>query len=132
MKRKVKAEEEINRIIEEINREIDLVVVEGIHDEEVLRLLGYRGEVLRFSSFRGVLSISEQLERNFPGKRVLILTDYDRRGEELNDKIKKALETSRVKINERLRRDLGLLLSKYSIKTIEEARGLLVKDYRLL
>jgi len=132
LKRKVKAEEEINRIIEEINREIDLVVVEGIHDEEVLRLLGYRGEVLRFSSFRGVLSISEQLERNFPGKRVLILTDYDRRGEELNDKIKKALETSRVKINERLRRDLGLLLSKYSIKTIEEARGLLVKDYRLL
>jgi len=115
--------EEIRRIVEDMNERIDLVIVEGVHDEIVLRNLGYRGEILKFSSFRGVLSISDFLEKRFQGKIVLILTDYDRRGEMINKSLKEALETSRVKVEENLRREFGILLSKYSMKSIEEAQG---------
>ncbi|RLE63818.1 MAG: hypothetical protein DRJ38_06660 [Thermoprotei archaeon] len=122
MKPRNQAVEEIRRIIEEMNKNVDVVIVEGVHDESVLRSLGYRGEILKFSSFRGVLSISDFLEREFSRKSVLILTDYDRRGEMINKRIKKALESSYVKIEERLRKELKILLLKYSMKTIEEAR----------
>ena len=123
MRLKNEVVEEIRRIVEDMNERIDLVIVEGVHDEIVLRNLGYRGEILKFSSFRGVLSISDFLEKRFQGKIVLILTDYDRRGEMINKSLKEALETSRVKIEENLRREFRILLSKYSMKSIEEAQG---------
>lgn len=123
MRLKSEIVEEIRRIVEDMNERIDLVIVEGVHDEIVLRNLGYRGEILKFSSFRGVLSISDFLEKRFQGKIVLILTDYDRRGEMINKSLKEALETSRVKVEENLRREFGILLSKYSMKSIEEAQG---------
>jgi len=116
---------ELYRLIERFNVEIDTIIVEGIRDEDALRRIGYEGWILRLSRTRGVLGLSLVIRKEHRHEKILILTDFDRRGEELYRKIKNELESVNVKINEKLRIELKKILEKYSLKTIESIKSLL-------
>lgn len=59
-----------------------MVVVEGDKDVEALRELGFRGPLERCSrSF--LQGLCGDLARLVPGARVVVLTDWDRKGEQL-------------------------------------------------
>jgi 5S rRNA maturation endonuclease (ribonuclease M5) len=55
------------------------ILVEGKRDTKALRTLGVKGIILELSTGGGTLSFLESLKY----ERVLILTDFDERGEEL-------------------------------------------------
>jgi len=116
---------ELYRLIERFNVEIDTIIVEGIRDEDALRRIGYEGCILRLSRTRGVLGLSLVIRKEHRHEKILILTDFDRRGEELYRKIKNELESVNVKIDEKLRIELKKILEKYSLKTIESIKSLL-------
>ncbi len=82
------------------------VVVEGIKDREAIRKLGYekifpiKGPMFSFIEF--IASLGEQ--------EIVILTDNDKKGEELYLELKKALNERGILVNNKIRlllRDLG-------------------------
>ena len=70
---------ELMDVLEELKekaRDGWVIVVEGKRDERALRMLGIEGEIIVFSSFREVVD-------KIRDRKVIILTDYDRRGIEI-------------------------------------------------
>lgn len=90
-KKSAKLLDEISEIIEKLANESRHgvpIIVEGKRDEEALRSLGIRGEVILIRSIRG-------LRRGLEGRglrRVILLPDLDDEGEHLLRLVKKSLE----------------------------------------
>jgi 2,5-diamino-6-(ribosylamino)-4(3H)-pyrimidinone 5'-phosphate reductase len=72
--------EEVLEELREESRQGTPVLVEGLHDREALLSLGVKGEIVHLNGGRNLLSLLEGLE-GCP--RVIVLTDFDREGEEL-------------------------------------------------
>lgn len=81
------------------------IVVEGERDERSLRELGVEGPVLR-AARRPALEVAEEAARSF--KEVVVLTDWDRAGEELARKVAEHLLAAGARVDldtrERLKR----------------------------
>ncbi|MCS7144573.1 MAG: hypothetical protein NZ879_06075 [Archaeoglobaceae archaeon] len=72
--------------LKELSREGWVVVVEGAKDVRALREIGLEGEIVVFSGFS---STAEKLS----DKKVIILTDYDSRGLEIEKGLLRALSS---------------------------------------
>ncbi|MGA9138946.1 MAG: toprim domain-containing protein [Methanocella sp.] len=100
-----------------------VILVEGKRDVEALFRLGINGEVL-MTSHRQLLNLSESLARS--GKDVIILTDWDERGEEVAKQISLYLEADGARPDNALRTSLKGLLKK-DIKDVESLFGFVEK-----
>lgn len=98
------------------------LIVEGPRDEVALRNLGVRAGIIRLSR----LPLTEVALIASSHKEVMILTDFDRKGEELAGKLLRYLEGYPCRVDSETRRELKRIAKK-DIKGIEELYGLYLK-----
>lgn len=104
-------------------REFDgVIIVEGLRDEVALRKLGVRAEIIRLSR----LPLSEVALIASQYHEVMILTDLDRKGEELAKKLTQYLEGYKCRVDTETRKELKMIAKK-DIKGIEDLYGLYLK-----
>ncbi|MCX9012304.1 MAG: hypothetical protein OIN66_14430 [Candidatus Methanoperedens sp.] len=92
-----------------------IIVVEGRRDVESLRSLGINGE-MRLASQQPLLEFTEQLSRS--GKKIVVLTDWDKKGGIMARKIIDQLLFYGIMPNTDIRSRIGILVRK-RIKDIE-------------
>ena len=95
------------------------VIVEGKRDERILRNLGVRSHIIKTQSGkqRSVL-ITEIIQLVGNNGQVLILTDFDQEGIELQKYIEMQLELHKIKILRRLRKRIRKVMGNW--RCIEE------------
>jgi len=108
-------EEELFELLQKIKEET--VIVEGKRDKEVLCSFGF---TKIFTINRGLYETAEKLE----GKRVIILTDFDKEGKKIARKLNLFLQSLDCKIDRETRRKIGLMFARLKIKKIEELKSL--------
>lgn len=116
--------EKLNYLIERLKEEVSagaLLIVEGEKDVVSLKTIGIDSNIIAVKSSRRALqeTIDELSSLN---REIILLTDFDRRGRELAERLYKSLERMKVKVNLRFWKELYELLSD-DIKDIE---GLIV------
>ncbi|MEM1514866.1 MAG: toprim domain-containing protein [Candidatus Bathyarchaeia archaeon] len=112
--------EKLNYLIERLKEEVSagaLLIVEGEKDVVSLKTIGINSNIIAVKSNRKTLQeiIDELSSLN---REIILLTDFDRRGRELAERLYKSLEGMRAKVNLRFWRDLCELLSD-DVKDIE-------------
>ena len=83
----------IREFIESLNQESKggaIVIVEGKKDAIALRRVDFRGEILIYNNFKGIINFVDYVSRR--GRKVILLLDRDRKGRELTSKILKKFE----------------------------------------
>ncbi|MHC1579876.1 MAG: toprim domain-containing protein [Candidatus Alkanophagales archaeon] len=114
---------ELELIIEEMNREVDAVIVEGSHDRAALEEMGFRKDMLLYSESK--LSDGDFVELvSKKYERVVILTDYDRDGKYFNKKLSERLQQCGVCVEHTYRDKIGKLLGLCGIRDIESMSAL--------
>lgn len=120
-KRKTSELYEVYRELEdsasEMNHAVDGVIVEGPHDKKTLALLGYEGPIITCSGKRSHVELAEFVAKKF--SRVVVLTDFDEAGKDLNRRLSKLLEMKQVKVEHFYRKKFQRLLKEARIFTIE-------------
>jgi len=83
----------VREFIESLNNECKagaIVIVEGRKDEIALREIGFKGEILVYHNFKGIINFVDYVSRK--GRKVILLLDRDRKGRSLTSKILKKLD----------------------------------------
>jgi 5S rRNA maturation endonuclease (ribonuclease M5) len=83
----------VREFIESLNNECKagaIVIVEGRKDEIALREIGFKGEILVYNNFKGIINFVDHVSRK--GRKVILLLDRDRNGRSLTSKILKKLD----------------------------------------
>ena len=115
------AEAELNKIVDDVNYRVALVLVEGIRDEEALRKVGLKRPVIRFCDSKlPVFAFVEEVANNYSDQTVLVLFDFDEEGKKMATRIGRELEERGVKIDHFVRNELAKLLVKEGIWRIED------------
>jgi 5S rRNA maturation endonuclease (ribonuclease M5) len=91
------------------------IIVEGERDEKSLRRLGFQGEILKLNIGLSIINFCERLTDH---PEIIILTDFDRKGMELRQKLNNALKANGIKPNDNFWLGLKHLCSR-EIKEIE-------------
>jgi 5S rRNA maturation endonuclease (ribonuclease M5) len=107
-------EELISSLVEASSRGA-VVIVEGIRDRDSLRGLGVLGPVI-MASRRPALEVAEMAAREF--REIVILTDWDEKGDEMARKIEGHLRCTRSVTDCEMRTKLMKLVKK-EIKDVE-------------
>ncbi len=103
-KRPEEAVEEIRCLLTALNFENVLVVVEGMRDTRVLRAFGYKGRIFELSGSGGGYSKLAEVAKSF--SRVVVLIDTDRKGEALEEGMKRRLEYAGLNLDFEFRKRL--------------------------
>lgn len=109
---KKQVRKQLEKLLEEIGTGV--IFVEGQRDLVALENLGCK-DVLTIS---GNLRYSCEIVKNRGVKSVVVLTDLDKRGDELAEEARKELERYSIKTNLKIRRKLARLLD---LKQFENA-----------
>ena len=83
----------VREFIESLNNECKagaIIIVEGRKDGIALREIGFKGEILVYNNFKGIINFVDHVSRK--GRKVILLLDRDRKGRSLTSKILKKLE----------------------------------------
>jgi 5S rRNA maturation endonuclease (ribonuclease M5) len=83
----------VHEFIESLNHECktgSIVIVEGKKDEIALKEVGFKGEILVYNNFKGIINFVDYVSRK--GSKVILLLDRDRKGRALTSKILKKLD----------------------------------------
>jgi len=100
------------------------VIVEGRKDERALREMGLSGTVLRLDTGKSVFNFCEGLRGEYD--RVIILTDWDRRGGRLARALREGLMANGIAYDVELRKQIAFLARK-EVKDVEGLPKLLSK-----
>ncbi|WMW24086.1 toprim domain-containing protein [Methanolobus sediminis] len=114
--------EQMDKLLDELQDFVNqgsIIVVEGKRDVVALKSLGIRGE-FRLATHHSLVNFCEELAKT--GKQIVILTDWDRRGNILADKLVENLHALGVNPDTRIR-DLVVSLVQKEIKDIESLPG---------
>lgn len=107
---------ELNDFINQLNSmEDSVVVVEGKRDSLALRKLGFKGQVLEFHRFNGMINFTDSVAK-YP--RIIILFDRDKKGRVLTGRALQLLQR-RTKVDLTFKRKLRLI-TKGKIMFIEQ------------
>lgn len=107
---------EIKEFINSLNSEKEsTVIVEGKHDSEALKKLGFTEKVLEFHRFGGLTKFADSVSDH---KNLIILFDSDRKGKYLTRRVIEQLER-RTRIDLSYKKKLVQITSG-KIRTIEE------------
>jgi len=110
--------EEVEKLLDELREYADEgvpIIVEGIRDKMALRELEVKGAIFQMSSKKTALNFLEGLARY---EQVVVLTDFDRAGDELAEFCAKHLRRLGPKPILDIRRKLKALLRK-DVKDIQ-------------
>lgn len=114
-------EAELKVVIEEINYGASLVVVEGKHDEDALRKIGLKSQVVQFCNCGlPVFAFVDEIVEGYRGLTVTVLLDFDEEGTKMGEKLSKDLEERGVKVDRFHRKKLAKILTKEGAFRIEE------------
>ena len=110
--------EEVEGLIKELVHLSDTmaIIVEGRKDERALRELGVKGEIVRLNKGESIFGTCERLSRDH--KKVILMTDWDRKGGHLGKLLKDGLEANGVQYDGNIRARLAVLTKK-DIKDVE-------------
>jgi len=85
----------VHEFIELLNHESKAgarVIVEGKKDELALRNVGFKGEILVYNNFKGIINFVDHVSKK--RRKVILLLDRDRNSKSLTSKILKKLDLS--------------------------------------
>jgi 2,5-diamino-6-(ribosylamino)-4(3H)-pyrimidinone 5'-phosphate reductase len=99
------------------------IVVEGMRDVRTLRALGIEGQIIHLGH-GSVINFAEELGRRY--NEIIILTDWDKRGDELSQRIAKSFRALGGKPNTRIRGRFKKLAMR-DTKDVEGLYGLFLK-----
>jgi 5S rRNA maturation endonuclease (ribonuclease M5) len=112
--------ERLQKVIERIYDEAEkggVIVVEGPRDKESLRLMGIKGRILCLQNSRkNTFGFAEQLDGE---SHVIVLTDFDREGVFLANRLAHTLTSQKIRANLMLWRELRGL-TRSDLRSIEE------------
>ena len=110
-----KSLEDLEEALSELKEENKTVpiIVEGEKDQQALRKIGIKGEIIRFNTGMSIANFCDMISQKY--KSVILLTDWDRKGGLLCSMIRKNLE-SRVKCNTKYREQFA---KRSTIRTVE-------------
>lgn len=111
----IEALEELISALLEASQQGVAIIVEGRRDMMALRSLGISGPVIMASS-RSILTMAEDAARQF--QEIVVLTDWDKKGEEMATQIEQHLRWSPCSANMEIRSRLKRLVKK-EIKDVE-------------
>jgi 5S rRNA maturation endonuclease (ribonuclease M5) len=110
--------ERLKLLLSEIEKNVDLVLVEGQRDVEALRNLGYAGGIATCSRFCvNDTELAEMIASE--NNRVLVLTDFDQEGNDLNTRFSELLEHMGVVVEKGLRGQVARLMSILEVHVVE-------------
>ena len=121
--------DKFNYILESINLSNMPLLVEGKKDTRALKDLDCTGQIIELNNGNSLLSTVESLVKLYTSKSFIILTDWDRTGNILADKLKRYGESCDLIPNMKIRDELILICSK-DIICIEELPTLIYKFRR--
>ena len=121
--------DKFNYILESINLSNMRILVEGKKDTRALKDLDCTGQIIELNNGNSLLSTVESLVKLYTSKSFIILTDWDRTGNILADKLKRYGESCDLIPNMKIRDELILICSK-DIICIEELPTLIYKFRR--
>ncbi len=104
----------INELLQYAEQDV-VIIVEGIKDVRSLKRLGIDGH-FELATHRSLLDFCEQIAREHDS--VLILTDWDRRGDILENKLVRIFRSLDIDPDVKLRKKLSSLV-KADIKDVE-------------
>lgn len=119
---------ELCRILSEIHKYVDVIIVEGIRDVSSLRSLKCVAEI-EVLNHKGVNDHDLAAEIALKYETILILTDFDEEGLQLNQKFSRVFERTGVKVETGLRRLIARLMARigiYAIESLDNIRDKLV------
>ncbi len=93
------------------------IIVEGRRDRDVLRELGFEGEIILLNQGMNLVDFADEIATHY--SEVILLLDWDRKGEELTEKLRHLLRDVGVHCDLRLWDKLHTLLSSH-ISSVEE------------
>ena len=112
-----KIEQLLECLVQESSRGI-LIIVEGSNDVQTLRHLGMQGNIVcAKTGGKSRLDLIGQIEES-EAKEVILLFDFDRRGKEWAETVKKHLEKARINPNLTFWNNLQALAGR-EVKDIE-------------
>ena len=121
--------DKFNYILEFINLSNYPILVEGKRDKRALKELDCTSKIIELNNGNSLLSTVESLVKSYSSKSFIILTDWDRTGNILAEKLKKYGESCDLIPNMKIRNELILVGSK-DITCIEELPPLIYKFRR--
>ncbi len=92
------------------------IIVEGRNDKEALRRLGIGGIVFIVNGRHTLFQMCEDISREH--KKVILLTDWDRKGGQICSTLSKDFAANGVRTDEKIRRSLSSI-SSGEIKDVE-------------
>jgi 5S rRNA maturation endonuclease (ribonuclease M5) len=94
------------------------IVVEGRKDSQALEQLGVKGKIITAkTSGKSFLDVTLEIERQ-QCRQLILLLDFDRRGQELTKRLTRYLETVKIKANTNYWKELRALAGR-DVKDIE-------------
>lgn len=105
-------------LFKELEETVDAVVVEGTRDVEALRRLGFRGRV-EVCSRVGIADVDLVEGLAKLAEVVVVLTDFDKEGRQMNIRLTRLLEHRGVKVEKRPRRMVGRLMAVLGVYAVE-------------
>ncbi len=107
--------EELVASIVQASEEGAAIIVEGVRDERSLRDLGVEGPIVR-ATRRPALEVAEEAARDY--REIVILTDWDRAGEELAQRMGRHLQCTGTSVDLETRARLKRMVRR-EIKDVE-------------
>ena len=110
---------ELMQLLSDIHNYIDVVLVEGLRDVESLRNLGCNTEI-EVLSHKGVndFDLADTITARF--ENLLVLTDFDEEGLNLNKRFTSLFEHKGVRVESGLRQLVGKLMARIGVYAIED------------
>jgi len=121
--------DKFNYIIESLNHSTEVILVEGKRDTKALEDLGCTGHIIELNNGKSLLSTVESLVELHSSKSFIILTDWDRTGNILAEKLKRYGESCDLVANMIVRDEL-ILIGSNDITCVEELPTLINKFRR--
>jgi 5S rRNA maturation endonuclease (ribonuclease M5) len=103
--------------------DVDAVVVDGVHDRETLRRIGFMKPAYTRSKYT-YTELADRVAKKF--EAVAVLTDFDAEGDLANQLITALLEERAVKVCKVCRDSIGAALKEVDIATIEGIYRLII------
>ena len=97
------------------------ILVEGKRDKKALQELGFEGDIIVLNSGYTLADVADVISKKY--RKIIILTDWDKKGSYLAGRIFNLLRDNDVICNLEYRRKLGFYLGPH-ISTVEELASL--------
>jgi 5S rRNA maturation endonuclease (ribonuclease M5) len=117
-KNPLEAKEHFVEFLNNLEYLVDVVIVEGPRDVKALVDLNFEGKVMICSMVgTSEAELAEIILKE--SSKVLILTDFDEEGRELNKRLSSLFERRGLKVERGLRREAGRLMANVGVYAIE-------------